>query len=187
MILKATFLFLLSLIPVPGLTTAFIVKIGYYHGLTVFPYVFAASFLGAFVSFILARTAINIPQSWVNLTEASIEDSLSMLIALRVSPSPSVVLSYVIGSMKHISLHKYLVATLIGYQKLWIELIIGDNMNEVASSFNNRDFSQLLKSIVTAIGVIGIMIVIKKIHKNISTKQKMSKISSPPGKGELNT
>ena len=163
----AILLFIISLIPFPGLTTAMILRIGYLNGIYAFPYVFISSLLGSCVSFIIARKFIKIPLSWTNLTQLSIENSWTMVIALRLSPSPSSILSYVIGSMKHISFDKYVIATIIGYQKLWIELMIGYNMNEVSSAFKENNVSKILKSIVSFVGLFAIAFIIKKIYENL--------------------
>ena len=164
MIKDTLLLFVVSLIPFPGLTTALILKIGYYHGIYAFPYVFTSSLLGALVSFVVARNFIKIPLYWTNLTKLSIENSWSMIIALRLSPSPSSILSYVIGSMKHISIDKYIIATMIGCQKLWIELMIGFSMNELSSAIKDKNHSNILKSIITLVGIFAITFIIKKIY-----------------------
>lgn len=156
-------LLLASLMPLPGLTTAIVVHLGYVNGLHVFPAVFGSSLLGAVMSFHFARNFVRVPASWLKITETSIENSWTMLIAIRLSPSPSSLLSYALGSMHHISFRKYLLATIIGYQKLWIELLIGHSMNEMSYSLRESDPSQTIKTAAKLIGYVSAGFVIAKL------------------------
>ena len=117
-----------SVIPVPGITTTSVIRIGYLFGPQAFPHVFCASMFGAGLAFYIGRR-ISLPTRLSGITTRAIRNDAYMLTALRLSPTPTCIVSYSLGSLSHISWRKYALATAIGYQKLWLDLLIGYNMS----------------------------------------------------------
>ena len=167
MIPQVCLLFAANIIPIPGIITATTVQMGYTIGFSVFPYLFTTSVAASCVAFCISRNIPGIPSSWTEMTEQKIENTYSMLIALRLSPTPSTLVSYALGSMHHISFIKFLIASIIGFQKLWVDLMIGYNMNVVHNNVKKSESQKYIKIVLWSIGIISMCVLIWKIKKKM--------------------
>lgn len=164
MIREICLILIANLLPVPGITTATVIRMGYIYGYLSFPYIFTASLLGSSTAFMIGRH-ITVPPRWKTFSYC-VENSYYMLILLRLSPTPSSMLSYTLGSLDHIQFQKFLFASAIGLQKLWIDLMIGHNMNEITGVVYGQN-DKYIQTSLSLVGLVASCMIVRQIQKNV--------------------